>query len=156
MTRFSKKRFHTKRCGGMSLLEIMVVLVIMGMVATIVTRGVLHYLDKGRIGTARLQISAFKNALADFYMDHSHYPATLKGLIDRPETVKPEADWPENGYLDASGVPLDPWDNPYDYVMPGLDHPYEIICYGRDGVAGGEGADADIKSWELADVEQDE
>ena len=156
MARFPKRILNSRNRDGMSLIEIMVVVIIMGMIATIVMRSVLSSRDRARALTARVQISVFKDALADYYSEHSHYPATLQGLITRSETVKPEAYWPENGYLDASGIPLDPWNNKYDYIMPGLDHSYEIICYGRDGVDGGEGPDADIKSWELVNTEEPE
>ena len=143
--------------GAFTLVEVMVVVMILGMLAAIVTKVVVDKIDMARVQKARVEISEFKGALDLFYIEHSFYPTTaqgLKALATRPADERIRS-WPEHGYLPA--VPLDPWGNTYDYIYsPGLEHPYEIICYGRDRLEGGEGFDADIKSWELAAVEKSE
>ncbi|MCJ7684084.1 MAG: type II secretion system protein GspG, partial [Desulfobacteraceae bacterium] len=57
--------------------------------------------------------------------------------------------WRERGYLEKGKVPRDPWDNEYVYLSPGVHGEYDFVSYGADGVAGGEGKDKDINSWEL-------
>ena len=73
----------------------------------------------------------------------------LSALVEKPTIDPIPAEWPpEGGYLEG-GVPVDPWGNEYEYSSPGSNAKYEIICLGRDGAYGGEGYDADIRSWEL-------
>ena len=138
-----------------TLVEVMVVVLILGMLAGIVTKVVVDRIQHARVQKARVEISEFMGALDLFYVDHSFYPSTAQGLralVTRPADERVRT-WPEHGYLAA--VPLDPWGNPYEYISPGLEHTFEIICYGRDGMEGGEGVDADIRSWELAEVEEE-
>ncbi|MCD6415315.1 MAG: type II secretion system major pseudopilin GspG [Planctomycetes bacterium] len=134
---------------GFTLLEVMVVVLILGMIAGIATKVVVDRLERARVQTAKIQIHEIMDALEFFYQDNNFYPSSeqgLKALVTAPADERIR-DWPENGYL--HGVPKDPWGSDYDYISPGAHGRYEIICYGRDAMAGGEGFDADIKSWEL-------
>ncbi len=134
---------------GLTLLEVMVVVIILGMVAGIVSTVVVDRVEQARVETAKIQIRQFKDALEFFYQDHHFYPTSeqgLEALVEPPDDERIR-DWPENGYLPA--VPLDPWGNPYRYVSPGAQARYEIISFGRNGEPGGEGFDADIRSWEI-------
>ena len=146
------KGFARRAADGMTLLEIMVVVIILGMLATIVGKVVLDRLEDAKVNTARAQIAQFMGALDLFYLDNGFYPTTdqgLKALVEKP-TTGPSADkWGNRKYLDSESIPLDPWGHEYFYQCPGTHERFDIICYGRDGVEGGEGYDADINSWEL-------
>jgi len=135
---------------AMSLLEIMVVVVIMGIIAGIVTKVVVDKVARANVMEAKMELASLRDAVNMFYVDQSFYPQTLQDLVSRPADDRVK-DWPPNGYMPS--IPLDPWKNQYVYVMPGLSHPFEIICLGADGVEGGEGADADIESWNLSPSE---
>ena len=131
------------RNAGFTLVELLVVLVILGLIMGLVGPRVLNYLTSSRERAATLQMSSFKSALDLFFLDNGRYPNTSEGLaalITRPSSVSA---W--NGpYLQQSGVPSDPWGNPYRYIVPGQKAPYRIISNGADGQEGGSGSDADI------------
>jgi len=138
-----------RRLTALTLLEIMVVVLILGLIAGIVGVGVIGRKEKANVTLVRVQIADIMNTLEFFYLDQKFYPTSaqgLKALVTNPGDER-ITDWPENGYLPR--VPKDPWGNPYKYISPGAHGKYDIICYGRDGVAGGTGYDADIQSWEL-------
>lgn len=147
-----RKRISRRAPRGFTLVEIMVVVVIISLLAGIVGVRVINSLEKGKQGTARAEISALKTALQNFYIDQGFYPTTemgLEALISQPSDGRVE-DYPEGGYIDKREIPTDPWGNEYEYTSPGSENPeYEIVSHGRDGLPGGDGFDADIKSWEL-------
>ena len=151
--------FVRRAAGGMTLLEVMVVVIILGMLATIVGKVVLDRMEDARVNTARAQIAQFTGALDLFYLDNGFYPTTQQGLmalIEKP-TTGPSADkWGQRKYLDSETIPLDPWGHEYFYQCPGAHGRFDIICYGRDGVEGGEGYDADINSWELGGARKEQ
>jgi len=129
---------------GFSLVEIMIVVVIMGLLAGVVTVSVRGYLTKAKQATVKQEIATIVKALESFYGEYSRYPTADEGLqiLARPSEKFPEA------LLDRD--PVDPWGKPYQYNIPGTDgHRYEVICYGEDGRDGGEGVDADISSKDL-------
>ncbi|MEZ5823867.1 MAG: type II secretion system major pseudopilin GspG [Geminicoccaceae bacterium] len=132
--------------GGFTLVEILVVLVILGLLGALVGPRVLGYLSSAKSDTARLQIDGMKQALDLYRLDTGAYPATgdgLAALINAPGGAR---GW--NGpYLDASGIPLDPWGNDYVYKSPGDHGDYDLASYGSDGVAGGDGEAGDVTSW---------
>ncbi len=135
--------------AGFSLIEIMVVVIIIGLLASIVGVSVFDQLAEGRRNAAQTQIKNFQNALDMYRLDCHRYPATEPGLKvlvagGGGESCK---NYKKNGYLAGGKVPLDPWDSPYVYQKPGpKGEEYWIASYGRDGQAGGEGEDADITS----------
>ena len=132
--------------GGFSLVELMVVFVLIGLLAGLVTVNVRGSLIKGRQNAARAEISAIKNALEQFYIDESRYPTNAEGLTILTQTSgkRPQAL--------LNSVPKDPWGRPYQYNSPGRNNePYEVISFGADGKEGGDGGDADVASWNLKD-----
>ena len=131
------------RRSGFTLVELMVVILILGILATAVTLKVSGYLSKSKRVKATTDIQTLKNALELWRMENDRYPTSEEGLAI---LMKPTKDHPE-GIVEA--IPLDPWGHPYDYVCPGRHGTYDIISYGRDGTEGGEGEDADIESWDL-------
>jgi general secretion pathway protein G len=129
-----------------SLIELMVVVVILGILATVVSVNVLEHLATARKTQAKTQISNFKSALEFYYIDNHKYPTSSEGL--RKLTEVPNGKM--SGYLEV--IPKDPWGNLYEYRCP-TDHKYDIISFGSDAVEGGDGEAADIKSWELVEGE---
>ncbi|MHC4470444.1 MAG: type II secretion system protein GspG [Planctomycetota bacterium] len=117
---------------GFTLVELMVVIVLLGLLAGVVGTQVIPLLGKGRKATAQTQITEFESALEYFYIEHKRYPESLENL------TKPAPDWPR-GYLKASAIPLDPWDQEYVYDPGGgVDNVYVIASMGPDMTAGTE------------------
>ncbi len=124
----------------------MVVLVLLGLIASVVTINVRGSIIKGKQNAARVQLGIFKEAINQFYIYHSRYPNNDEGL---EALVTVTDDQPES-LLDSRKVPKDPWGNDYQYNSPGRDElNFEIICLGADGRSGGDGANLDIASYEL-------
>jgi general secretion pathway protein G len=135
------------RQHGFTLIEIMVVVVILAVLGALVVPQVLDKVDKARVTRAQADIRAISTALDLYRLDNFKYPTSEQGL---QALVKQPADpsitnYPAGGYLKS--LPIDPWNQPYQYVSPGPDgRDYEITTYGRDGKPGGDGYDADISS----------
>ena len=123
------------RSRGFTLIEIMVVVAILGMIASVVAVGVVKQLANAKISGAALDIKGFEDGLLLYKMKHGHFPSTSDGL----GVLYVE------GYLKGE-VKKDPWGADYVYVFPGQKHPdsYDIISYGADNQPGGEGENADI------------
>jgi len=135
---------------GFTLIEIMIVIVILGILAGLIVPKIMNEPDKARVVKAKLQIQNLSMALKKFKMDNGFYPSTeqgLEALVKKPVIGRIPKNYPPKGYL--SKVPKDPWGNDYIYICPGEHADFEIISYGADGKEGGEGFDADIKSYEL-------
>lgn len=137
-------RFSGGRTTGFSLVEMMVVLVLIGLLASVVTINVRGYLVRGRQDTARMELATLRNAVETYYGLLGRYPTNEEGL----RALATKSDQLAEPLIDQA--PVDPWGRPYQYFNPGRDdRPYEVICYGADGREGGEGADADLSSWAL-------
>jgi general secretion pathway protein G len=136
---------------GFTLIEIIVVVVIIGILATLIAPQILGRVDEARVTAARQDIRTLGTALDFYKMDNFRYPTTDQGLValvKKPDdpTVR---NWRPEGYLKATTVPKDPWGNDYRYLSPGTRGPYDLYSLGADGEQGGEGADADVGSWNL-------
>jgi general secretion pathway protein G len=137
---------------GFTLLEVIVVVFILSILAAIVAPRIIGRTDDARIAEAKVQIRNFETAIKLYKMDSGFYPDTQQGLealIEKPASGRVPARYREGGYLEQKKIPLDPWNNPYVYVSPGLHGDFDIMSYGADGKEGGEGVNADIKSWEM-------
>jgi general secretion pathway protein G len=137
---------------GFTLLEIIVVVFILSLLAAIVAPRIIGRTDDARIAEGKVQIKNFETALKLFKLDNAFYPSTEQGLdalIEKPTTGKIPQKYREGGYLEQKKIPLDPWDNPYVYISPGMYGDYDLFSYGADGKEGGEGTDEDIKNWEM-------
>jgi len=136
---------RTRRRGrrGFTLLEMMFVFVLIGILATLVTVNVRYYLLKGKQNAARAEISSICTALETFFSANGRYPENGEGLAVLAVTSEKQ---PEPL---LKQIPQDPWGHAYQYNKPGRSGPYEVICFGADGRAGGEGADKDIASYDL-------
>lgn len=137
------------RQGGFSLIEIMVVVIIIGLLASIVAPAVLDRADDARLQKVQADFSAIQTALKLYRIDNYTYPSSeqgLEALVERP-TIAPEPrNWRRSGYLED--LPRDPWGNRYQYLSPGETREYDIYTLGADGVTGGEGQNADISVWD--------
>ena len=137
---------------GFTLLEIIVVVFILSLLAAIVAPKIMGRTDDARIAEAKIQIKNFETALRLFKLDNGFYPGTEQGLaalVERPTAGQIPQKYREGGYLEQKKIPLDPWGNPYIYISPGVNGDFDIISYGADGKEGGEGKNADIKSWDI-------
>lgn len=131
---------------GFTLLELLVVMVIIGLLASFVAPRYFGQIGKSEVKATRAQLDAFDKALSAYRIDTGHYPSTeqgLKALADRPSD---ESRW-SGPYL-SKAVPLDPWSHAYVYRLPGESgHEFDLMSLGRDGAAGGSELDADISIW---------
>lgn len=137
---------RTRAQRGFTLLEMLVVLVIIGLLASLVGPKLFTKVDSSKVQTAETQIKMLKGALETMRLDTSSFPTSeqgLKSLNTAPDDAKLRSRW-KGPYLDEA-VPDDPWGNPYQYRTPGPDgRPFYLFSYGADGKEGGEGIDADI------------
>lgn len=136
--------------NGFTLLEILVVVLIITILATLVGVNIAREPGKARAAAARAQIETLRTALQIYRMEQGQVPTPeqgLRALCQKPETPPIPEKYPEGGYLEATAVPQDPWGREYVYVVPGPGGlPYEIVSYGSDGQPGGKGDAADISS----------
>ena len=141
------------KTAGFSLVEILVVLVIMGLLISVVAPTVLNQADDARIKKAQADFKAIETALKIYRLDNFVYPSTEQGLeaLVQPSSIEPQPrNFKSGGYL--AEVPLDPWGRPYLYLSPGENGEVDIYTLGADGLAGGEGQNADIGNWRAAET----
>lgn len=127
---------------GMSLVEIMVVIAIIGVLMTVIAVNVLGFLDDANADATKIQIKKMEESMTVYAAKHKgKFPTTGEGLA----AVKK--------YLPDGEVPTDSWGNAYLYFSPGThgDHDFEIISLGKDGKEGGADSDADITSYTAAE-----
>ncbi len=132
--------------SGVTLIEMMVVLVIIGIVAALVVPNVIGRPDEARVAVAGADLRSVAASLEMYRLDNRAYPTTSQGLaaLTLPPSEPPlPVNWAEGGYLPA--LPVDPWGNDYLYLSPAETGAYELISTGADGAPGGEGVDADIR-----------
>lgn len=137
-----------RRPSGFTLIEVLVVIVILGILASLIVPRVMSRPDEARVVAARHDISAILQALKLYKLDNRRYPTTdqgLQALIAKPTSTPLPDNW--KSYLDK--LPMDPWGKPYHYLQPGLHGEVDVFSYGADGQPGGEAFDADIGSWSL-------
>lgn len=138
-----------RRRSGFTLIEILVVIVVIAILATLVAPNIFKNVGEAKSTTARAQIENLSSALDAYRLDNGTYPSTQQGLdaLTTLPTIDPPANW-KQPYL-RKAVPNDPWGKPYIYIFPGESNPmgFDLLSYGADGKLGGEGEDADILSW---------
>lgn len=132
---------------GFTLIELMVVLLIIGVLAALIVPNVLERADDARVTAAKTDVTNLMQALKLYRLDNQRYPSAeqgLQALIAKPTTDPVPPNW--KTYLDL--LPNDPWGKPYVYLNPGIKGEVDVMSYGADGQAGGEGRNADIGSWQ--------
>jgi general secretion pathway protein G len=132
---------------GFTLIELMVVLVIIGVLASLIVPSVLDRVDEAKVTAARTDVNSLMEALKRYRLDNQRYPTSeqgLQALAAKPTTGPIPPNWKPT--LDK--LPNDPWGRPYQFANPGVKGPIDVFSYGADGQAGGEGKDADVGSWQ--------
>ncbi len=145
-TRLSRRRSR----AGFTLVELMVVIVIIGLLATVVALNVLPSQDRAMVQKARADISTLEQAIETYRLDNMVFPTDQQGLqalrrapagLNQPERYR------EGGYIRR--LPKDPWGADYQYRRASThDGQFDVFSFGADGREGGEGDDADIGNWE--------
>ncbi len=141
------------REAGLSLIEIMVVMVIIGLLATIIVINVLPTQNRAMLEKARADVGQLENAVEMHRLTLNRYPSTdegLEALVTAPDDPRDAQRFPEGGFINR--LPEDPWGNPYQYLYPGEYGRFDVWSWGADGRAGGEGEDADIGNWDTEDA----
>jgi general secretion pathway protein G len=147
--RLQHRNLSSRRERGFTLIELMVVIVIIGLLATVVVVNVLPSQDRAMTEKARADVALLEQALEMYRLDLLAYPTVDQGLdalvaapngIANPERYRP------GGYVKR--LPDDPWGNPYQYVQPGENSPFDLYSLGADGRLGGDGQNADIGNWD--------
>lgn len=132
--------------SGFSLIEIMVVVVILGILASIVVPKIINRPDEARVVKAKQDVLVIQNALDLYKLDNGVYPTTDQGLIalvEKPSANPIPHDWKQ--YLKS--LPKDPWGREYLYMNPGEHSEVDVFTLGADGQAGGTGVNAEIGNW---------
>ena len=137
-----------KKQTGFSLIEIMVVVVILGILASIVVPKIMGRPDEARVVKAKQDILAIQNALDLYKLDNGVYPTTDQGLaalVTKPTSNPEPRDW--KIYLKR--IPKDPWGREYLYLNPGEHGEIDIFTLGAEGQPGGTGINAEIGNWNV-------
>lgn len=126
-----------------TMIEMVVVVLFIAMLAAIATPMYFSYLKDAKVTMANNQVRLLSQAVLDYQMRIGKLPGEEHGLNSLVKNFDNNPRW--RPFLSSETVPLDPWGNEYVYKLTG-DGGYEIICYGEDGKAGGDGDAADISS----------
>lgn len=135
--------------AGFTLIEIMVVIAIIGILATLIVPKIMGRPDEARVVAAKQDVGTIVQALKLYRLDIGRYPTTdqgLKALVEKPTSEPVPQNWKMGGYLDS--LPKDPWGNNYQYANPGTNGEIDVYSFGSDGKPGGIGLDADIGNWQ--------
>jgi general secretion pathway protein G len=135
--------------AGFTLIEIMVVIAIIGILATLVVPKIMGRPDEARVVAAKQDVGTIVQALKLYRLDIGRYPTTdqgLKALVEKPTSEPVPQNWKMGGYLDS--LPKDPWGNLYQYANPGTNGEIDVYSFGSDGKPGGTALDADIGNWQ--------
>lgn len=147
-THFEKRQIQKSLpvSRGFTLLEMLVVMVIIGLLAGLVGPKIFGKVDESKVKTAQTQIKMLESSLNIMRLDVGQVPPDDQGLqwlLNAPADDQLKSLW--KGPDIEGAIPLDPWNNPYQYKTPGPSNkPYAVYSYGADGKAGGEGLNADI------------
>ena len=139
----------THKDAGFTLIEIMVVIAIIGILATLIVPKIMGRPDEARATAAKHDVGTLVQAFKLYRLDIGRYPTTEQGiraLVEKPTSEPVPQNWKAGGYLDS--IPKDPWGNPYQYANPGTHGEIDVFSYGSDGKPGGTGNDADIGNWQ--------
>ncbi len=132
--------------SGVTLIEMMIVLVIIGIVAALVVPNVIGRPDEARVAVANADLRTISASLEMYRLDNRSYPTVTQGLSalsQMPSEPPLPPNWVAGGYLPQ--VPTDPWGNPYVYTLTGENGAYELMSLGADGQPGGDGVNADLR-----------
>lgn len=149
MPRPDRRRRSRQTREGFSLVELMVVIVIIGLLATVVVINVMPSRDRAMVEKARADIAVLETALETYRLDNLTYPTGQQGLqalVSAPADLNRPERYRQGGYVRR--LPDDPWGAPYQYRRPGRDgRAFDLYSFGADGREGGDGDDADLGNW---------
>ncbi|MBU3556857.1 type II secretion system major pseudopilin GspG [Polynucleobacter sp. Ross1-W9] len=148
-SRLPKLAKSTHKDAGFTLIEIMVVIAIIGILATLIVPKIMGRPDEARATAAKHDVGTLVQAFKLYRLDIGRYPTTeqgVKALVEKPTSEPVPQNWKAGGYLDS--IPKDPWGNPYQYANPGTRSEIDVYSFGADGKPGGTGNDADIGNWQ--------
>jgi general secretion pathway protein G len=130
-----------KRQGGFTLVEMIVVITIIGILATLVVVRYSGQTDQAKVAAAKSQLAQIEGAVISFNSHVGRLPKSLVELVEKPSGV---SNWQEGGYLKGKTVPKDPWG--HEYVLKVSGRRFEVVSLGADGKEGGTDVDADLSS----------
>ena len=133
--------------GGFTLLELLVVLVVLGLIAAIVSPQVMSLLSGAKSSSVNLQIDTLSTALNYYQLDVGTYPTTEQGLAALVVAPKDVKNW-RGPYVRKRQHLVDPWNRPFNYRAPGQRGPFDLFSLGADGKDGGDGDNADVGNWD--------
>lgn len=146
----TKTRTQRRRRAGFTLVELMVVIVIIGLLATVVAINVLPAQGKAMVGKARADISTLEQAIETYRLDNLTFPDNAQGLqalVAAPQGLSQPERYREGSYVRR--LPKDPWGQDYQYRRPSTHGgQFDVFSWGADGKEGGEGEDADLGNWQ--------
>ena len=148
ISQLKTQRAETRSQLGFTLIEVMVVIAIIGIMATLIVPQVMSKPDEARVIAARQDISSIVQALKLYRLDIGRYPTTEQGLaalVAKPTSEPIPQNWKPNGYVDR--LPKDPWGFAYQYSNPGTQGEINVFSLGADNKPGGTGFDADLGYW---------
>jgi general secretion pathway protein G len=134
---------------GFTLIEVMVVIAIIGIMATLIVPQIMSKPDEARVIAAKQDINSIVQALKLYRLDVGRYPTTEQGLsalVTKPTSEPIPKNWKLNGYVDR--LPKDPWGFAYQYSNPGTRGEIDVFSLGADNKPGGTGFDADLGNWQ--------
>ena len=147
-TEIEDKTAKRRRRSGFTLVELMVVIVIIGLLATVVAINVLPSQDRAMVGKAKADISVLEQAIETYRLDNLTFPDDLQALVAAPAGLAQPERYRQGGYVRR--LPEDPWGNPYQYRRPSTHGgQFDVFSLGADGREGGEGNDADLGNWQV-------
>lgn len=132
------------RRSALSLIEVMVVVIVIGVIATLVIPNLFSNVGKAKQNVAKQKLASVEQAVQMFNYDYGRFPATLDELVTRPSDVPPER-WSQPS-LKAKDL-IDPWGKPWVFRVPGDHGVFDLSSLGADGSPGGEGDNADVTNW---------
>jgi general secretion pathway protein G len=147
MTWFTDRRQacsnRTRGEGGFTLFELLIVLGILALIATLVAPRLIGYLGRSKTDVAQAQMSSISTALELYYLDMGRYPLAEEGLAALVAAPEDTDGWRGPYFGNESGL-MDPWDRPYDYALGEDNDRYVLTSLGKDGEIGGDGEDTDL------------
>jgi general secretion pathway protein G len=142
-----KRNRRTRVRKGFTMIELVAMLIIIGLLATVVGNNVIGKIERAKVTTTKASLKILHQAVSQFKMDTGRYPEEDEGLSVLIEEPSDATGWQPGGYLETTDVPKDGWGRDFEYELnPASGKPFVIISYGKDGEEGGEDYDTDLYS----------